>query len=67
MSKSLSELLNDYHHFDDGLVVSFGFFYPAGEPPAAQGIFYAKNHPAPGDRWDTVTIVVKDIVEINAR
>ncbi|WP_232442694.1 hypothetical protein, partial [Burkholderia ubonensis] len=37
------------------------------EPPAAQGIFYAKNHSVPGDQWDTVAIVVKDIVEFNAR
>lgn len=67
MPENLRELLDEYHHFDDGLVVSFGFFYPAGEPPAAQGTFYAKNHSASGDRWDTVTIVVKDIVEVNVR
>ncbi|WP_157636982.1 hypothetical protein [Burkholderia ubonensis] len=66
MSKNVSKLLNDYHNFDDGLVVSFGFFYPVGEPPAAQGVFYAKNHSVPGDQWDTVAIVVKDIVEFNA-
>lgn len=67
MADNLAKLLSDYHHFDDGLVVSFGFFYSAGEPPAAQGTFYAKNHSFPVGRWDTVTIVVKDIVELNAR
>ncbi|WP_250441116.1 hypothetical protein [Caballeronia sp. AZ1_KS37] len=37
--EELKKLLHDYHNFDDGLVVSFGFFYPVGEPPAAQAIF----------------------------
>ncbi|WP_343655100.1 hypothetical protein [Paraburkholderia caribensis] len=65
--EELKQLLNDYHNFDDGLVVSFGFFYPMGEPAAAQAIFYAKNHSVPGDRWDTVKIVVKDVAEFNAQ
>lgn len=65
--EELKKLLSDYHNFDDGLVVSFGFFYPVGEPPAAQALFYAKNHSVPGDRWDTVKIVVKDVTEFKAR
>ncbi|WP_250515436.1 hypothetical protein [Caballeronia sp. INDeC2] len=65
--EELKKLLADYHNFDDGLVVSFGFFYPVGEPPAAQAILYAKNHSVPGDRWDTVKIIVKDVAELSAR
>lgn len=67
MAESIIQLMSDYHNFDDGLVMSFGFFYPTREPPAVQGTFYAKNHALPGDQWDTVTIVVRDIVEFHAQ
>jgi hypothetical protein len=63
MLNDLNKLLKDYHHFDDGLILSFGFFYPEGEELAAHAFFYARNHTSLNDRWDTVRIILKNVVE----
>lgn len=62
----IRDLLIDYHEFDDGLVMSFGFFYPVRRPLVARAVFYAKNHSVNEDRWDSVVVDVEDVVEFKS-
>ncbi len=60
-------LLADYDHFNDGLILSFGFFYPQKGALCAQAILYARNNAVPGGKWDTVRIVIEDVVDLHVR
>ena len=61
------QIFEDYHRFDDGLILSFEYFYIPNQPLAVQMIFYAKNHRLDDDVWRKVKVVVKDVQEIFAK
>ena len=64
MTDIKAKFMTEYHNLDDGLVLSFGFFYPASGNLSVQGLFYAKNHLASSERWDTIKIIVEDVVDL---
>ncbi|UOD29395.1 hypothetical protein INH39_28980 [Massilia violaceinigra] len=61
------KLFKDYHNFDDGLLVSFTYFYLPDEPLAAKIVLYARNERIGGDTWRHVEIVVRDVQELCAK
>jgi hypothetical protein len=61
------QIFEDYHRFDDGLILSFEYFYVPNEPLAVQMIFYARNHRLEGNVWRKIKVVVKDVEELNAK
>jgi len=64
MNNIATRLMTEYHNLDDGLVLSFGFFYPIPGKLSVQGLFYAKNHLAFEERWDTIKIIIEDVVDL---
>ncbi|MDR1849553.1 MAG: hypothetical protein LBQ75_05900 [Zoogloeaceae bacterium] len=66
MSQAAVDLLNDYHRFDDGWLLSFEYFFPEGaEPLSAQVVLYAYNDAE--NEWGKVKIVVEDVQELCAK
>lgn len=61
------QIFEDYHRFDDGLILSFEYFYAPNEPLAAQIILHARNHKLEGNVWRKVKVVVKDVQELVAK
>jgi hypothetical protein len=61
------KIFEDYHRFDDGLILSFEYFYAPDEPLAAQIVLYARNHKHKGDIWRQVKVVVKDVQELSVK
>jgi hypothetical protein len=61
------QLFEDYHRFDDGLILSFGYFYAINEPLAAEIILYARNHKLDGNVWRKIKVVVRDVQELVAK
>ena len=61
------QLFEDYHRFDDGLILSFEYFYVPNEPLAAQIVLYARNHKLDGNVWRKVKVLVRDVQELAAR
>jgi|GEM_PF-7103272 len=60
------QIFEDYHRFDDGLILSFEYFYAPNEPLAAQIVLYAQNHKLEGNIWRKVKVVVRDVQELVA-
>jgi hypothetical protein len=63
----VKQIFTDYHRFDDGLILSFEYYYVPDHPLAAQMIFYARNQRLAGNIWRKVKVVVKDVQEIRAQ
>lgn len=61
------QLFHDYHNFDDGLLVSFTYFYLPDELLTAKIVLHAQNERIGGDTWRHVEIVVRDVQELCAR
>jgi hypothetical protein len=61
------QIFEDYHRFDDGLILSFEYFYVPDEPLAAQIVLHARNHKLEGNVWRKVKVVVKDVQELVAK
>jgi hypothetical protein len=53
--------------FDDGLILSFRYFYTSNEPLAAEIVLYARNHKLDGNVWRKVKVVVRDVEEFVAK
>lgn len=53
--------------FDDGLILSFRYFYTSNEPLAAEIVLYARNHKLDGNVWRKVKVVVGDVEELVAK
>lgn len=53
--------------FDDGLILSFRYFYTSNEPLAAEIFLYARNHKLDGNVWRKVKVVVGDVEELVAK
>jgi hypothetical protein len=53
--------------FDDGLILSFRYFYTSNEPLAAEIVLYARNHKLDGNVWRKVKVVVGDVEEFVAK
>lgn len=64
---SVKKVFNDYHRFDDGLVISVEYFYSEEGVLATKMMFYARNHSLNGNIWKTVEIVMHDVKELNIK
>ena len=65
--ENAKQIFEDYHRFDDGLILSFGYFYASNEPLAAEIVLYARNHKLDGNVWRKVKVVVRDVEELVAK
>ncbi|WP_181321559.1 hypothetical protein [Pseudomonas protegens] len=62
----ISEVLQAFHRFEDGLLLSFEFSYAPGERLAAQILFHARDHRLDGNVWKRVKVVVRRVEELSA-
>lgn len=60
----VEQIFEKFHRFDDGLILSFEYFYIPNEKLAAQMIFYARDHSLDGNIWRKVRVVVRDVEEL---
>nr|WP_156133608.1 hypothetical protein [Massilia sp. JS1662] len=67
LKESAKKIFEDYHRFDDGLILSFEYFYAPNEPLAAQIVLYARNHKLEDSIWRKIKVVVRDVQELVAR
>lgn len=67
MWEDVSALLEKFHGFDDGLLVSFSYVYAEDAPLKAAMVFYAKNHSLHGNVWNKVELQVDDVDELFAK
>ncbi|WP_347900798.1 hypothetical protein [Pseudomonas purpurea] len=65
--EATQQIFVDYHRFDDGLLLSFEYFYAPGERLAAKLVLHARNHTVEGNEWRTVEVVVTDVKELCAK
>lgn len=65
--ENAKQIFEDYHSFDDGQILSFGYFYASNEPLAAEMVLYARNHKLDGNVWRKVKVVVRDVEELVAK
>ncbi|WP_434677372.1 hypothetical protein J3P77_14770 [Pseudomonas sp. R1-18] len=66
-TESIQKIFEDYHRFDDGLIVSFEYFYPEGGALAVKIMFYARNHSLNDNVWRNVRIIMHDVKELNVK
>ena len=67
LSDRVIQIFEDYHRFDDGLILSFEYFYLPGEPLAAKIILFGRNHKLEGNVLRKVKLVVNDVQELVAK
>ncbi|WP_338846798.1 hypothetical protein V8J88_23885 [Massilia sp. W12] len=65
--KDFTEILNKYHHFDDGLFLEFGFYYLAGTNLCAKATFYARDYSQSLNIWRKVTFILEDVSDFKSR
>ncbi|WP_232642118.1 hypothetical protein [Pseudomonas protegens] len=66
-AEKISEVLQAFHRFEDGLLLSFEFNYAPGERLAAQVVFHARDHRIDGNVWKRVRVVVRGVEELSAK
>jgi hypothetical protein len=66
-AEKISEILQAFHRFEDGLLLSFEFNYLSGEKLAAQVLFHARDHRVDGNVWKRVKVVVSGVEELSAK
>lgn len=66
-AERISEILQAFHRFEDGLLLSFEFNYAPGERLAAQVLFHARDHRAEGNVWKRVKVTVSGVEELSAK
>ncbi|MCK9812593.1 hypothetical protein M1B35_00125 [Pseudomonas sp. MAFF 302046] len=66
-AEKISEILQAFHRFEDGLLLSFEFNYLPGEKLAAQVLFHARDHRVDGNVWKRVKVVVSGVEELSAK
>jgi len=57
-------VIDNYHRFDDGLLLSFEVYYRKGQSLSASLLFFSRNHSLPGDEWRNVTLTVHGVKEV---
>jgi hypothetical protein len=62
----IKKIFDDYHRFDDGLILSFGHVRKPSEKLSAEMVFHAKNQSLKGNVWRNVKVAVKDVKEFHA-
>ena len=60
-------MFEQYHRFDDGMLVSFEQQYRPGGVQAVRIVLYARNHARDGNVWRQVAITVGDVQEVLLR
>ncbi|MGZ9667031.1 hypothetical protein [Pseudomonas sp. SC3(2021)] len=65
--EQVSKVSEAFHRFEDGLILSFEFFYLPNEPLAAQVIFHARDHRVKGNVWKKVKVIVGAVEELSAK
>jgi len=65
--KNAKEIFEKYHRFDDGLIISFEYFYEKNCPLSAKIVLFAKDHSSNKDIWRKVFITIKDVQELCAK
>ena len=56
MWEDLSVLLDRFHGFDDGLLLSFSYIYEEDQPLKVKMLFYSRNHALEGNTWSKVEV-----------
>ncbi len=64
---TVKQILEDYRHFEDGLILSFEYFYVPNEPLAVQIVLYGQNRKLQGNVWRKVKVVVRNVQELCAK
>ena len=67
MWEDVSVLLERFHGFDDGLLLSFSYVYEEDSPLKAKMIFYSRDHSVQANIWSKVEIEVDDVQELFAK
>ena len=65
MSQSIEDIFREYHRFDDGLLLSFEYFYRTCAPLSVQIVLHSRSHIE--NAWRKVKIVVGDVQELYAK
>lgn len=62
----VKKIFDDYHRFDDGLILSFGHVRKPSERLSAEMVFHARNQSLDGDIWRNIKIIVRDVKEFHS-
>lgn len=65
--ETTKQVFEDYHRFDDGLILWFKYFYLPNEPLMVEMVFHARSHTIEGKVWRKVKVVVRDVQEMQVR
>jgi len=66
MSFSAQALLKKYDHCNDGLFLSFGFFYDSEVTLCASATFLARDNTSGQEKWDKIFLEMRDVAEFHA-
>lgn len=67
MSDAAKKLLKDFYNFEDGLILSFCFFYPTSMPLSAKVTICGKSPVPEVSDWETIEISATNIQEIKTK
>jgi len=69
MLQDIEAIAERYHRFDDGLLVSFKYFYDTESDNSltAQVVLHARNHESAAEKWDNVQITIENVEELHAK
>ncbi|MFJ2545087.1 hypothetical protein ACIOVF_01320 [Pseudomonas sp. NPDC087612] len=67
MTENAEKILNEFHNFDDGLLLTFEYSYPTNQPLTARIVAYGKNHSTENQHWEKVEFLATDIEEIKIK
>ncbi|MFJ2319881.1 MULTISPECIES: hypothetical protein [unclassified Pseudomonas] len=63
----INEISQAFNRFEDGLILSFEFYYVPNEPLAATVVLHGRDHRAKGNVWKKIRITLTGVTELSAR
>lgn len=64
MTDCMERILSDYNKFEDGLLLSFKYFYDENNRLAVKAVLHGRNAMSENGGWDKVCIMVSDVKEL---
>ena len=63
----INEISLAFNRFEDGLILSFEFYYEPNQPLAATVVLHGRDHSIEGNIWKKIKVTLTGVTELSAR
>lgn len=63
----IDEISLAFNRFEDGLILSFEFYYEPNQPLAATVVLHGRDHNIEGNVWKKIRVTLTGVTELSAR